>query len=260
LDTWSKATKEQDITKSPYYLATSNDIDWESSVRLQGAAQKWVSHSISKTCNIPNNTTKEMVGKIYLEAYKQRCKGFTVYRDGCRTGVLVSNETPKTVDNTKRPKSLPCDVYHISVKGKQYFVLVGLKDGQPYEVFAGKNGFLDKKIKHGEILKNKRGFKAIFEDETELSPISAMCDEHEEAITRLVSTSLRYGANMHTIVEQLEKVNGDISSFSKSISRAIKRYIVDGTSVDEPCPECGKKLMRQSGCKQCTECSYSACT
>ncbi|HCI70610.1 MAG TPA: hypothetical protein DHV30_08435, partial [Balneola sp.] len=144
------------------------------------------------------------------------CKGITVYRKNCRTGVLVEEAKQKqeeaaeqTVEDEKRPKELPCDVYHISVQSNKYFVLVGLKDGKPYEVFAGKNGFLNKGIKSGKIIRKRRKvYRAEFDDDhqTELSPITAACTDHEETITRLISGYLRLGVDMHFIVQQLEKV------------------------------------------------------
>lgn len=253
---WHSVNPDKKIEDSPYHGYSSNDIDWVERVKLQATAQKHVDHAISSTINLPSDVKEEKVGEIYLTAWKAGCKGITVYRDGCRTGVINNNQKE---EQTKRPRAIDCDVHHITVKGKSYFVLVGKKDDKLYEVFAGKNGFLDHKIKHGQIIKVKKGYKAIFDDETELTPITSMCDEHEEAITRLVSTSLRYGADINTIVEQLEKVNGDVSGFAKSISRALKKYIKDGTQTSEKCQECNTTLIRSEGCKKCPSCGWSKC-
>lgn len=261
LDTWRQITGKSNIEDSPYYKATSNDVDWEASIKLQSVAQKWITHSISKTCNIPNNSSKELVETIYLQAWKDGLKGFTVYRDGCRDGVLVSTSNKK---QSKRPKELKCDVHHAAVAGKQYFILIGkLEDNSLYEIFAGKNGFLDKEIKTGRIIKKGKSYKAIFDDEdkTELSPITSMCNEHEEPITRLCSALLRSGAEIQLIVEQLEKVNGDITSFAKALARTLKKYLKNGTELNgEACPECKATLIMQEGCKSCKNCSYSKCS
>lgn len=257
---WMRITGKTDIKESPYYGACANDINWEKRVQLQSVAQKHIDHAISSTINLPATVSVDEVKKIYEAAWKMGCKGITVYRDGCRTGVLVSNkETPKKTED--RPKEVPCDVYHISVKGKEYFVLVGIINDQPYEVFAGKNGFLKKKIKSGAIKKIRGGlYKATFEDDTELVPLTSMCDADEEAITRLTSVALRNGTDIHEIVVQLEKINGDMTSFAKSIARALKKYIPDGTEEKSACPECSGKVIRSSGCVSCQSCGWSKCT
>ena len=215
------------------------------------------------TTNLPENIDKDTVSELYKKAWKLGCKGFTIYRDKCRSGVLVAKEQSKARPEG-RPRELPCDVHHISVKGQQYFVLVGLSEGQPYEVFAGKNGFLTKKVKTGVIIRKKKGFyKAIFnDDDTELSPITMATDEMEECVTRLTSGLLRTGANMHFIVKQLERVGerqAELHSFARSVARALKRYIPDGTKEDELCPVCGAGLVRQDGCKSCF-CGWALCS
>lgn len=266
---WMKYREEQCLdTKfenSPWYNACANDLDWQNRVILQAKIGEHVDHSISSTINLPQNTTVEKIKEIYETAWEYGCKGITVYRDGCRTGVLVHDkekekELPFPED---RPKELPCDVHHIQVKGQQYFVLVGLCEDKPYEVFAGKNGFLPKKIKTGKIIRKRKNFyKAVFDDsDEELSPITATTDEIEECVTRLVSGLLRTGANMQFVVQQLEKVGErkELHSFARSVSRALKKYIPDGTSEGESCPECGGQLIRQEGCVACPSCSWSRC-
>lgn len=276
LNTWMKITNSTDLKQSPYYMSTANDIFWKDSIKIQSVAQFWLSHSISKTCNLPPHTSKETVSQIFIEAYQQGCKGFTIYREGCRDGVLVNKNTDKDqilLDNnikedimTKRPKELPCDVYHASVRGVGYFVLVGLLDGVPWEIFAGRNGILKNTIKTGTIIRKKKGFyKAVFEDDIEISPITAMCTDIEEAISRLVSTSLRSKVDINLLVMQLEKVGGanaEMHSFAKVLARTLKKYIKDGTKIEgEVCPDCGGGLVRKEGCWSCSgSCGYSKCS
>lgn len=267
LKTWMDITGLKDIKESPYYLATSNDIDWEKSVDIQAAAQKWISHSISKTCNVPNATSKELVSKIYMKAWEKGCKGFTIYRDGCRDGVLTAIDTKKKQsinynDAPKRPKDLPCNVHLVNKGGVQYFVLIGLLDGEVYEVFAGQNkDVIDKKTKTGIIIKRGRGkYRAEFEDGTELSPLSAFISEDQESVTRLISTALRHGTKIEFLVSQLSKSRGDMNSFEKVIGRVLKEYVQEGSSISgEDCPECGTNLVFAEGCKCCKNCGYSKC-
>jgi|15BtaG_2_1085339.scaffolds.fasta_scaffold00359_15 ribonucleoside-diphosphate reductase alpha chain len=263
---WMDATGETDVELSPWYGSCAEELDWNKRVKLQASCGKHVDHAISSTLNLPNSVTAEEVGVIYQTAWKAGCKGITVYRSGCRDGVLVDAKTVKKkkkeeVDN--RERKLKCDVHHITVKGQEYFVLVGKKEGEPYEVFAGKNGFMPKHIKTGTIIRQRKGFyKVLFDDsDVELSPVTAACDEHEETITRLTSALLRSGAPMHLIVQQLEKVGGDMYSFARSVSRALKKYIPDGTEEKgEACPECGvEPMVRQEGCVTCKGCGWSKC-
>lgn len=259
---WQSVNNDNNVKNSPYYRATAHDIDYVQKVKLQATIQKHIDNSISVTTNLPKDITKEKVSELYLLAYKLGCKGFTIYRDGCRSGVLISDV--KTEFPLERPRELPCDVHHISIKGQQYFILVGLIDGRPYEVFAGKNGFLPQTIKTGTIIRKKKDFyKAIFDGaDEELSPITATTSEMEECITRLVSGLLRTGADMYFVVKQLEKVGEhqtDMHSFARSVARALKKYIPDGTKDGSKCPECGEELIRESGCKTC-RCGYSACS
>lgn len=252
---WMEITGETDVTKSPWYGACANDIDWISRVKMQATAQKHVCHSISSTINLPSNATRETIAEIYMAAFKSGCKGITVYRDGCRDGVLVSK-------TQERPKELPCDVHHVTVRGLKYTVLVGLQNDVPYETFACRNGTLDSAVKTGIIVRKKKGFyKAVFENGDELAPITALMSEEEEIISRLTSGLLRTGAEMHFIVKQLERVgeNKDINCFARSIARALKKYIKDGTKEGEVCPDCGADLVRSSGCKSCSVCAFTVC-
>lgn len=262
IQAWLDVNQNKTFEDSPYFNCTSADINWVNRVKLQAAAQRHVDHSISSTINLPKDVSEEEVAKIYETAWKAGCKGITVYRDGCRSGVLVKTETGIPKHNAPtRPKELPCDVYHVSIKGKEYFVLVGKLDNDPYEVFAGRNGIIDAKVKNGKIIRLRKNFyKAILDDGTELSPITLGCDEHEETITRLVSISLRHGTSIEFIVEQLSKIQGDMNSYAKSIARSLKKYISDGTDSGEDCSECGNKLIYSEGCQKCMSCGYSKCS
>lgn len=259
---WMDVTGETDATKSPYYGACSPDIDWQNRVRLQAVAQRHIDHSISSTINLPENVKEEVVGNIYLEAWRSGCKGMTVYRQNSRTGVLLKKKKGLVkTDAPKRPREMECDVHHITVKGHPYFVIVGLYDGDPYEVFAGRNGFIKKSIKKGVVIKkNRQHYKVVFEDDSELSPITVFCEPEEEVVTRLISANLRHGTNIEFLVHQLEKTKGQLDCFSKSIARALKKYIADGSEVaGEECESCGGKLIRQEGCMTCPSCGWGKC-
>ena len=266
LQLWMDITGNKNIKKSPYWKATSEDIDWETSVDIQAVAQKWVSHSISKTCNLPHDVDKSVVEKVYMRAYKSGCKGFTVYRQGSREGILLSKDSlpVKIVKSNapKRPRELPCDVHYMSVNGCPYFVMVGLLDGQPYEVFAGRSTGIDSKCKSGKIIKSKRPkiYKAILDDGIEICPLTIGCTHDEEVITRLTSMSLRHGAGIQFIVDQLLKVEGNMTTFAKAIARALKKYIKNGEKSTTTCKKCGmKSIVFLEGCQTCQNCGDSKC-
>lgn len=263
---WMDVTGETDETKSPYFGACSPEISWTQRVKLQAAAQQHIDHAISSTVNLPNDVSEDEVAKIYETAWEAGCKGMTVYRDGCRTGVLVSEPTKvegKIVKTTapKRPKEISGDVHHITVSGERYLVVVGLLEGEPYEIFANKNDVIEKSVKKCKIIKLKNKlYKAIFDDESELSPVTTNATEHEEAITRLASISLRHGADIQFVVEQLNKLKGSMHSFAKSIARALKTYIKDGSETKQKCEGCENgKLVYQEGCVVCKNCGWSKC-
>lgn len=264
---WSEVTGEKDISKSPWYGCCAEEINWENRVKIQATANKHVDHSISSTINLPEDVSIKEVSKIYTAAWKEGVKGITVYRKGCRTGVLVDNtkEEGKTIKKTvapKRPPILPCDIYHATSKGEQYFVLVGIMGEDPYEVFAGKNGNISKIIKKGMIKKLKRGKYSLIEENGDVlqEDISHHIDEDQEAITRLISSSLRHGCDVSFIVHQLEKVKGDLLSFAKALSRCLKKYVPDNSKIHgEVCKECGADLIRVEGCVQCKSCGWSRC-
>jgi ribonucleoside-diphosphate reductase alpha chain len=283
---WMDITGETNIELSPYYGATSNDVDWEMSVKLQAAAQKYISHSISKTCNLPNNATKELVDAVYRLAWKTGCKGITVYRDGSRDGVLVSNDSKKdekkqtTPTNfqqhsaPKRPITLPCDIHQVRINGEAWTVLMGLYEGKPYEIFAGLSKYVElpKKIKTGTLVKNGKKDGIVTynlvvgqgDDAVTLKDIVSLFDNSTNtAFTRTISLSLRHGAPVQYVAEQLLKdKTSDMQSFSRVISRVLKNYIENGAkpSGGQKCPDCGSdKLMYSEGCISCV-CGWTKCS
>jgi ribonucleoside-diphosphate reductase alpha chain len=273
---WMRITGETDVQKSPWYGCCAQDISWINRVKMQSLIQKHICHSISSTVNLPNTATIEDVAKVYETAWHSGCKGITVYREGSRDGVLITNDTTKSENITpiiktqapKRPKELPCDIYHIKITKKldkirvfDYMVLIGLYNGtEPYEVFAIENGKYDKKITKGKIIRENRGiYHLVMDDGTEIKNILNDTTENEDALTRLTSTSLRHGVDIKYIVQQLSKVEGsDLFAFSKSIARALKHYIKEGVS-GENCPNCGIKLIFENGCFICKNCGKSKC-
>ncbi len=282
---WMDVTGKTDPQESPYWGGTANDIDWVKSVEIQAAAQRWIDHSISKTCNLPNSATRETVNDVYLRAWKSGCKGFTVYRDGCRTGVLVQADEPKPekkVDDgrltPKRPKSLSCDIHRATIRNgdisESWLVLVGLNDGKPYEVFCGipENIEIPRKYKTGSLIKNgKRDGVTTYNlvvpvgDDDNLifkDIVNLFNNPTQGAFSRTVSLALRHDVPLHYVVEQLQKdKNSDMFSFAKVISRVLKGYIKNGTkSSDKSCPQCGNSdLVYQEGCLSCMSCSYAKC-
>ncbi|HUS49379.1 MAG TPA: adenosylcobalamin-dependent ribonucleoside-diphosphate reductase [Candidatus Paceibacterota bacterium] len=269
LKEWIKITGETDITKSPWYGCCAEEINWKNRVELQARANKHVDHSISSTVNLPEDVKVEEVAKIYETAWKSGCKGITVYRKNSRSGVLIDTKDNKPhilyTTSPKRPKSLPCDIYHVSVKGEEYFVIIGFLNGnEPYEVFAGKNSNISKNLKKAQIRKAKRGQYELCDiiDEKIIlhDNISQYIDEEQEAITRLLSAGLRHGCSIDFIVHSLEKTRGDLMGFAKAICRILKKYVKDGATVKgEECPECGSKLFRIEGCISCQSCGWTKC-
>lgn len=269
---WMEITGQTDIKNSPWYNSCAEDINWVNRVKLQAAAQNHVCHAISSTINLPENVAEEEVAKIYQTAFKSGCKGITIYRKNCRTGVLVDTSTKKEAfvkhNAPKRPRKLKCNIHHLVVKSVNYYVAVGLYENQPYEVFVGRNSnnegesIIPRSRKSGFINKKKKGEYEILNDDGEIitTIYSAQCEEHEEALARMTSVALRHGADVHFITESLLKVRGEMNSFAKSIARALKVYIVDGTSTTDNCPTCeGIKLVYNSGCSTCYSCGFSKC-
>lgn len=290
---WMDATGESDISKSPYFGATSNEIDWVTSVDLQAAAQKSIDHSISKTCNLPENATKEMVSQVYLRAWEQGCKGFTVYRDKCRDGVLISkSETPKEVNGRpttiqvtpapKRPIELPCEIKKVKIKGEAWTIFVGMLNGKPYEVFGGLSKYVDipNKYKAGKIAKNGKvdgltTYNLKIGDSDDEMLIKDIANVFENAnfgaFTRTISLALRHGTPIQYVVEQLLKdKHSDVTSFATVVARVLKNYILDGTksTAESKCPndKCPSNIAGvpssfayQEKCLTCTNCGWSKC-
>ncbi len=268
---WIEITGETDVTKSPWHGACAYDIDWKIRVKLQATANRHIDHSISSTINLPEDATVEQVAEIYEQAWMSGCKGMTVYRNNCRTGVLVEDKSSdhrssKCINKTnapKRPTEIPGELHFTRVKGENYFVAVGLFDSHdPYEVFIGSNGFMHKKgILTGSIKKIKRGtYTGVFEKDIELSSVGDYCSDEEESLTRMMSTALRHGTDVSYVVHQLEKTKGDLQTPAKALARVLKKYIVDGSEVKgEECEKCSGQLIRETGCVLCRECGWSRC-
>jgi len=271
---WMDITGEKDLKKSPWFNCCAEDIDWVAAVELQAEAQKYIDHAISKTVNLPEDVTEEQVAQIYEAAWKYGCKGMTVYRKNCRTGVLV--EKPKKEekkdskiiknDSPKRPASIDAEVHFSVVKGEPYYVVVGLLGGDPYEVFAGlnlENGepLIKSKEHKGTLKKMTRGKYAFTVGNEEFNLSNIHNHENGDALCRMVSTSLRHGADISFVVHQLEKTKGDLVSLSKVLARTLKKYIKDGTKVHgEECPSCqGNQVERNDGCVLCKSCGWSKC-
>ena len=284
---WMDATGKSDPKESPYWGGTANDVDWTKSVEIQAAAQKWIDHSISKTCNLPNTATKETVNDVYLKAWKTGCKGFTVYRDGCRTGVLIATdekkeEKAKTTDTRPtRPKELPCDIHRVNVKdetGKtqSWMVLVGLKDGAPYEVFSGLANHIEvpKKTKTGTLIKNGKvngiatyNLRVPVSADDEIlfrDVVNLFANPTQGAFSRTISLALRHDVPVNFVVDQLQKdKDSDMFAFARCIARVLKGYIPDGTksTSEKKCKECGSdQVFYMEGCLTCQSCGSSKCS
>ena len=248
---------------SPYYGSTASEIDWHKRVELQGIVQQYITHSISSTINLPNETTEEEIANIYIEAWKKGNKGQTIYRDGCREGVLNKIEKPKIIEDRqapKRPKELEADYYQVKVKGEQFIVLIGLLEGKPYEVFAFRPlRPVDIPYHKGKITKIKKMHYSFDSDYIQLSDLQlANSNVEEKAATLYSSMLLRHGVNIEYIIKTAKKVNDNITSFSSAICRILAKYITNN-EIKEVCPECGGKLVRDGGCIHCIDCGYSKC-
>jgi ribonucleoside-diphosphate reductase alpha chain len=257
----------------PHFFTESDKIDWVTRVKIQGVIQKHIDHSISSTINLPKGTQPEVVAELYQLGWKLGLKGITVYVDGSRDGVLIT-ETKKDkfphYDAPKRPNELDCDIHNITVKGEKWTILVGLMDNKPYEILGGANKLIDlpKAAKKGKIIKNtisknKARYDLVVDDLTIKDVVNVFDNANHSAFTRLLSLSLRHGAKINYVVEQLQKdETSDMFSFSRSISRVLKQYVPDGTksSGQKSCDECGSnQLVYQDGCVSCSTCGWSKC-
>ena len=282
---WMKISGESDYRKSPYFQATSSDIDWVAKVKVQAAAQKWICHAISNTTNVPADTSPDVIKEIYLAGWKSGCKGVTVYRDGSRAGVLVStdenskeNLSGKNGKNfssaPKRPDMLECEIHRATIKGEDWTILVGLLDGRPYEIFGGLSEYVEipKKYALGRIRKRPRKtmpskYDLIIGtngDEIAIKDIVKVFDNpNYGSFTRTLSLTLRHGVPIHYIVEQLYKdKDADLFSLARVIARCLKKYIADGTKVSNGVISCEcsiPKIVYQEGCAICLGCGLSKC-
>ena len=299
IDTSKRYTQDEIddlVARSPYHKATANDVDWLMKVRMQGAIQKWVDHSISVTVNLPNDVSEELVGKLYEEAWRSGCKGCTIYRDGSRSGVMISaskkdkkkstaqkekvstDRIPVMAVTETRPKELDCDVVRFQNNKEKWVAFVGLLDGYPYEIFTGlqddEEGIaLPKTVTKGRIIKqtnpdgtkrydfqfeNKRGYKTTVEG------LSEKFNPEYWNYAKLISGVLRYRMPIdHVIklVSSLQLKDQSINTWKNGVERALKKYMVDGTEAKGlVCPSCGQEtLVYQEGCLICKNCGASRC-
>jgi ribonucleoside-diphosphate reductase alpha chain len=258
--TWKSQTNFDKEEESPYFGSTANQIDPLQKVRLQGLIQQWIDHSISITHNLPETIKEEEVSKIYMEAWKCGCKGVTIYREGSRDGIFTN--TKKVIfeqhDAPKRPKSLEHDVYSVMSKGQHWIVSVGIMNNKPYEVFVFNNAEPFTGKIQGEIIKIGKGRYDLKIPNKIYTNITGATSDEENLLTRMISTSLRHGADIRFVVDQLNKSEGDITSFGKAIARVLKKYIPNGTNGSH-CTECGHVLVFEGGCEVCPNCGYSKC-
>ncbi len=279
------AMKDADLNKiieqSPYYKATSADIDWVAKVKMQGAIQKWVDHSISVTVNIPKETSKETVREIYETAWKSGCKGCTIYRDGSRHGVLVSNDEPSNqqfgeTKAPKRPKKLEAEVLRFKNNKEDWIAVVGMYEGRPYEIFTGRasNFLLPATVEKGWVIRVKEqgdeharyDFQFLDPDgyKVTIEGLSRTFKQEYWNYAKLISGILRHGMPIPNVVDLISKLTFDedtITTWKNGVARALRRYIKDGTATDEVCPDCGQKsVVYSGGCKHCTNCGWSKCS
>lgn len=261
---WSLGVWKEVWKESPYYGSTAPEIDWRQRVKLQGVVQKYITHSISSTVNLAKETTEEEIADIYIEAWKQGLKGITIYRDGCREGVLTQVEKPKTIEGRqapKRPKVLEADYYQVKVKKEQFIVLVGLLEGKPYEVFAFRPlNPVNIPSHKGTITKVSKMHYSFDSEHINISNLElANTNIEENAATLYSSMLLRHGVDINYIIKTARKVNDNISSFSSAMCRILAKYIPNDEVKGEVCPDCGGTLVREGGCIHCKDCGYSKC-
>jgi ribonucleoside-diphosphate reductase alpha chain len=250
-------------SENPYLKTTAYEIDPIQRIKLQAKIQKWIDHSISSTINLSENVSEADVSNIYFTAWKEECKGITIYRNNCRTGVLVDIEKKdrefKQHSAPKRPIILPAEIYITKSKGEEWVVVIGLLEDKPYEIFTIKNKW-NFTGKYGSVIKKGKGIYDLdIKDDLYIENFTKDIPDDENLLTRMMSTSLRHGSDIKFIVEQLNTSKGDITNFAHATSRILKKYIQDGEETNELCPDCKSKLTYTNGCKNCTQCGYSKC-
>jgi ribonucleoside-diphosphate reductase alpha chain len=280
----NKADLDAIIEKSPYYKATANDIDWVAKVKMQGAVQKWVDHSISVTVNVPNDVTPDLIDKIYRAAWEHGCKGMTVYRDGSRSGVLVSNDKKEDQGNPvfretnapPRPLMLDAEIVRFQNDNEKWIAVVGILDGRPYEIFTGKadgliippfvqDGWVKKvrdnngRSRYDLVFLDKDGYEVIH------TGLSRAFDKEFWNYAKLISGILRHGMPLPFVVDIISKLSFEsdsINNWKNGVERALKKFIPDGTKAkNNKCPECKDEdgLQYKEGCLTCKNCGYSKC-
>jgi len=286
--TYSQENLNKIIAKTPYYGATANDVNWVNKVKMQGAIQKWVDHSISVTVNIPEETTEEMVSKIYMAGWESGCKGITVYRDGSRSGVLVSSDDKGKKDEAAagafmetqappRPKVLEADIVKFNNNHEKWVAIVGTIDGRPYEIFTGRAEDSFSILSHvdkGWVIRNKSQdgrarYDFQYEDKdgykTTIEGLSRTFNQEYWNYAKLISGVLRHGMPIAFVVEMVANLHlsdESLNTWKNGVQRALKRYIPDGTKVSgKSCPECSSEegMAFKEGCLTCLDCGYSKC-
>ncbi len=275
------------IEKSPFHKASANDVDWVSKVKLQGAVQKWVDHSISVTVNVPNNVTEELVGQIYQTGWESGCKGITVYRDGSRSGVLVSNEKKQEKNSDiqddiiesrapKRPTELGAEIVRFQNNHDKWIAVVGLLNGKPYEIFTGKaeeSFVIPNWVDKGVVIKVKNGngktrYDFSYTDKegyvTTIGGLSRSFDKEYWNYAKLISGILRHGMPLPFVVDVVNNLNLNdetLTTWKNGVARALKKFIPDGTKpVENMCPNCSQpSLVYEEGCLNCKSCGHSKC-
>lgn len=278
-----KALPDEELNKiikvSPYYRATSADIDWVSKVTMQGEIQKWVDHSISVTVNVPKEVSREMVGKIYLTAWESGCKGMTIYREGSRSGVLISNDNEddigfKETKAPSRPKVVEADIIRFQNNYEKWIAVIGKINNKPYEVFTGlaEDFFLPPWVEKGWVIKSKikgeptrydfqfqdkQGYKVTYEG------LSRSFNQEYWNYAKLISGVLRHGMPLPYVIDLIGNLTleeDNINTWKNGVVRALKRYVADGTIVDKVCTECGEpSIIYEDGCLTCKSCGHSKC-
>jgi ribonucleotide reductase alpha subunit len=290
---YSESEINEIIKLSPYFKATSTDIDWLEKVKMQGKIQKWVDHSISVTINLPSTATEELVSELYIEAWKSGCKGCTVYRDGSRSGVLVSstekkinNETSKIGSAEKRPKKLKCKVVRFNNGGEKWVSVVGLLNDKPYEIFTG---LLDKlnipnNIEEGWVIRNMEekpmnddysleekkvssrydfGYKDKDNNTIIIEGLSTTFKAEYWNYAKLISGLLRHNMPLEYVIKVIKTLNLDeqsINTWKNGVIRTLKKFLDNGVVIPEKCPKCGGRLIMQDGCSTCIDCGHSKCS